>query len=578
MSAHHSTNRTDRPAGYYRMSDPRQDASIERQQEGVRPYAKQKYGALLHEYQDEGIAGDEFDRRSGFQRLLRDAQAGKFNVLVVDEPSRLSRQNLIDLVEKVIAPLRRARVRIDTVSKGELDYESLPGIIMMAVHAHKSSEEVNDLSRRTLGGMVKRAQAGRWFGWLCPYGLRVVREVDPATGKVLSRRCVFGPEEEVLAVRFIFDAVANRGWSLRRVCRALEERGVKPPRGNGRGRNKAGGHWNAGTVRKILMNRKYVGDLPWNRNHQGKYSAWQDGKVQPSAGGKHAAVRNAPGDVIVAAVSPDIVPPLIDRNTFARAQAVLARNRKQTSPNGEENAYLFSRMVVCGDCGAFMRGHPLKGSKGYVCSRYSDYGPKACHRNAVTEAQLWEVVLGKLKDEILSPERLDAIEAEMERRLKAEERSGEAERLKKKIASLDRDVAQGNANLARLPEDRLPGVIAQVRSWEKEREGFAARLDDLENGAEQMKAVLAEARRQLWRLREALDGEDVEVQAAVVREVVSKVEVHFRHETTSGRRSRVTGKGKTFHRPARAVVYVRPGLGLSELSCLLPSGPPSTAT
>src|SRR5262245_7021891 len=104
------------------MSDPRQDASIERQQEGVRPYARQKYGTLLYEYQDEGIAGDEFDRRSGFQQMLRDAQAGKFDVLVVDEPSRLSRQNVIDLVEKVIAPLRRAGVRIDTVSKGELDY------------------------------------------------------------------------------------------------------------------------------------------------------------------------------------------------------------------------------------------------------------------------------------------------------------------------------------------------------------------------------------------------------------------------------------------------------------------------
>jgi DNA invertase Pin-like site-specific DNA recombinase len=567
MPEHHLTNRTDRPVGYYRMSDLRQDASIERQREGVLPYAKRKYGALLAEYQDEGIAGDEFDRRSGFQRLLRDAQAGKFNVLVVDEPSRLSRQNLIDLVEKVIAPLRRARVRIDTVSKGELDYESLPGIIMMAVHAHKASEEVNDLSRRTLGGMAKLAQAGRWFGWACPYGLRVIRDVDPATGKVLSRRCVFGPDEEVRAVRFIFDAVANRGWSLRRVCRELEARRVKPPVGNGRGKNKAGGLWNTPTVRNILKNRKYVGDLPWNQRRQGKYFAWHDGEVKPSARQKQKAVRSAPEDVVIAEVSADVLPPLIDRDTFARAQAALARQQKQTSPNREQNAYLFTHLAVCGDCGSFMRGHPLPAGKSYLCSHYKEYGNKACHRNTVYEAQLWGAVLGKLKDEILSPERLDAIEAEMERRLKAEQRSGEGERLKKQIASLDRDVAQGNANLARLPEDRLPGVIAQVRAWEKEREGFVARLDDLENGAEQLKAVLAECRRQLWRLREALDGEDVEVQAAVVREVVSKVEVYFRHERTSGRSS-PTGKGRVYNIPIRAVVSIRPGFGLAEMSCL----------
>src|SRR5262249_51834173 len=155
--------------------------------------------------------------------------------------------------------------------------------------------------------------------------------------------------------------------------------------------------------------------------------------------------------------------------------------------------------------------------------------------NAVTEAQLWGAVLGKLRDEILSPQRLDAIEVEMERRLKAEQCSGEAERLKKKIASLDRDIAQGVANLARLPEELLPDVSAQVRAWKKERDGFVARVNDLENGAEQLKAVLAECRRQLWRLREALDGEDAEVQAVVVCEVVSKIEVRFRHETTRGK-------------------------------------------
>jgi hypothetical protein len=502
--------------------------------------------------------------------MLRDAQAGKFNVLVVDEPSRLSRQNVIDLVEKVIAPLRRAKVRIDTVSKGELDYESLPGIIMITVHAHKSAEEVNDLSRRTLGGMVEKARAGQYFGWICPYGLRVIREMDPATGKVLSRRCVFGPEEEVRTVRFIFDAMANRGWSLRRIRHELETRKVKPPVGNGRGRNKAGGHWSVGTVRKILRNRKYVGDMPWNETHQGKYWAWRDGKVEPSTGGKHPIQQNDKEDQIVAAVTPDVLPPLIDRDLFTRAQAALARQRKRTSPNAEENPYLFPHMVVCGDCGSYLRGQPLRAGKGYLCSLYKEYGPKACQRNTVTEAQLWTAVLGKLRDEILSSQRLDAIEAEMERRLKAEQRSGEAERLRKKIASLDRDLAQGNANMARLPEDLLPGVIAQVRAWGKERDGFMARLDDLENGAGQLKAVLAECRRQLWRLRESLDGEDTELQVAVVREMVSKIEVRFRHEKTPGKWS-PTGKGRLLNIPVSAVVYVRPGLGVAELSCLFTS-------
>jgi hypothetical protein len=161
----------------------------------------------------------------------------------------------------------------------------------------------------------------------------------------------------------------------------------------------------------------------------------------------------------------------------------------------------------------------------------------------------------------------------MARRLEEEQASGEADRLRKQIAALDRDIAQGNANLARLPEDRLPGVIAQVRTWEGERAGLQARLHDLENGATEMKAVLAEARKQLWRLREALVNDDDEAQAAVVREVVSKVEVRYVHERTHGKRS-PTGNGKLVNRAVGAVVYVRPGLGLS---CLVTEGWPRPA-
>jgi chromosome segregation ATPase len=164
----------------------------------------------------------------------------------------------------------------------------------------------------------------------------------------------------------------------------------------------------------------------------------------------------------------------------------------------------------------------------------------------------------------VSLDRLDEIEAEMMRQLEAEQVSGEADRLRRQIDRLDKDITQGNANLARLPEDRLPGVITQLRQWEGERAGLLTRLHDLENGATEMKAMLDEARKQLWRLRESLTTGDAEAQATVLREVVSKVEVKFTHTRTHGRRS-PTGQGRWISRPAGAVVYVRPGLGLSCL-------------
>jgi DNA invertase Pin-like site-specific DNA recombinase len=309
MSKTNNGNGPLRAAAYYRKSTDRQEDSIERQRGGVVPYATKRRGyKLVGDYVDEGLAGDLFDRRPDFQRLLADAAAGKFEVIVMDEPSRLSRQDPIDLIERVIAPLRRSGVQLDTVSKGPIDYGSLTGLILMTVNAHKASEESIDLSRRVLGGIASKAREGLWFGWMAPFGLRIVRGVDPLTGKIISRKCVFGPEEEVQAVRFIFDAVANRGWTLRKVCRELEASSAKPPTGNGRGSNKAEGRWNPGTVRKILVNRKYAGDLPYNEVHQGKYSFLADGEVKQHGTINRRCSRNDKADVVIAAVGPDVIP------------------------------------------------------------------------------------------------------------------------------------------------------------------------------------------------------------------------------------------------------------------------------
>jgi site-specific DNA recombinase len=397
MSANHSTTKAPRAVTYLRKSTDEQEQSIGRQREQVAHYATSRGYQVIHEYVDEGIAGDVFDRRPDFQKMLAAAARGEFDVIVVDEPSRLSRQNPIELIEKVVAPLRRSAVKLDTASKGPLDYESLAGLIMLTVHSHKAEDESRDLSRRSFGGIIKKALAGQWFGAAMPLGLRVVRDIDPATGKVLARRCVFGPEEEVRTVRFIFDAVANRGWSLRRVCRELEARGVKPPP-HGRGCNKQAGQWNAGTVRNMLTNRKYVGDQTYNEVHHGKYCAWKDGKVEQSETVNRRARRNKKTDVIVV---PDVIPALIDRDTFARAAAALQRGKGKTTPCQREDCYLFTHMLVCGDCGSFLRGQPDHGRKGYICAKYKEYGTAACNRNTVSEAALKQAIVGALENDIL---------------------------------------------------------------------------------------------------------------------------------------------------------------------------------
>jgi DNA invertase Pin-like site-specific DNA recombinase len=558
-------NSSPRAACLYRNSDDRQENSVDRQRQGVEPYARHKGYEVVSEYVFDGIPGDEIGSHPDWHRLMKDARAGKWSVLLMDEPSRLSRNDPDDFIGDVKRPLKRAGIRVDSVNKGLLDWDTLAGDLMTLIHSHEAREEVRKMSRRVLGGMARLAKDGLFFGWMCPYGLRVIRTIDPDTGKVIDRKVVFGPEEEVRTVRFVFDAIANRGWSLRRVCRELEARGIKPPVGNGFGKNKAEGRWSTGTIHRWLFNRKYIGDLPWNQRHAGKYSAWKNGTVEQTVKNERHTYLHGEEDWIIV---PDLIPPLIDRDTFMRAQAALAASQERSSP-ARGLRYLFTHLLVCGDCGAFLRGGPdrvHKEQKSYLCGKYKEYGTTACYHNSVLEKPLLQSILAVLLDDVLNPARLDAIEAEMARQLEAERDAGGVKRLRKQIADLEHDIDKGNARLLKVSDDLLAGVEAKIREWKQERDNLAARLDELEGGAGESKKILDEARRQLWRLRESLKGDDEEAQATVIREVVTRIEVRFTHEKMHGKYSRKGKGGKLLNRSAGAILYVRPGLGLSCLS------------
>src|SRR6516164_5162255 len=130
MPANHSTNGDLVDAAvYYRMSDDKQENSIDRQRSQVLPYAQTHRYRIVAEYTDEGIPGDEIHKRREFQRLLRDAQAGLFTAILCDDKDRFGRFDSIDAGE-VIAPLRRKGVWLDTVAQVRNDWDDFASRMM----------------------------------------------------------------------------------------------------------------------------------------------------------------------------------------------------------------------------------------------------------------------------------------------------------------------------------------------------------------------------------------------------------------------------------------------------------------
>jgi DNA invertase Pin-like site-specific DNA recombinase len=169
-------------AAYYRMSTDKQEDSIERQKSQVVPYCQARGYAVVREYTDLGIAGDEIVKRKEFQRMLRDAQAGLFKGIVCDDRDRFGRFDNIDLGE-IFAPLRRKGVWVESVAQGRVDWESFAGRITDAVLQEAKRMESQAISRRVLSQQLNRAMRGENNGSRALYGYRW--EPDRERGKRL---------------------------------------------------------------------------------------------------------------------------------------------------------------------------------------------------------------------------------------------------------------------------------------------------------------------------------------------------------------------------------------------------------
>src|SRR2546430_970707 len=118
-----------RAAIYIRMSDDKQENSPARQRSNIDPYIRHRgYEVVGEPYEDHGMRGWD-QSRPNFLRLLRDAERGLFDVIVVDEMSRLSRDDSWEFIELVANPLRKAGVVVDVVGKGEQNWNDVIGLI-----------------------------------------------------------------------------------------------------------------------------------------------------------------------------------------------------------------------------------------------------------------------------------------------------------------------------------------------------------------------------------------------------------------------------------------------------------------
>lgn len=499
---------------YLRMSTDKQEASIPQQRDALVAFAGKQGHEIVGEYVDEGISGDATHKRKGFQAMIRDAAAGGFDRILCWDQSRFGRFDSIE-AGSWITPLRDAGVSLETIDGGVVDWTDFAGRITYAVAQEGKHQFLRDLSRNALRGQVAKAQeAEGMYGAPAPYGYR--RETVPAGRRRITSLVPHDFEAEV--VRKIFDTYTSTGGTLLAVGEMLNREGIPSPQ------RKANWHRNA--VRRILTNRVYVGDYVWGKSMSGKYHVRAgDGIVARRAGGRRIA-----NDPIV---HRGILPALVTRENFDKAQELLAKRKKATRRPGTVRP--LSGLIFCSRCGSPM--HVNFGD--YRCSRSVDFGdgtrcPAAVARGADTLA----AVIAGLRENLLAPARLRAVKNRLARLVEAErkaEASGGAASLERRIADLDRQVAEGVSRIPLLPKSLVPDMAkgldalrAQRDSLSRQREALGrAQAGDRLPVEDRVAGALAAA----YGLREALTKAD----PGVVNDYLRRLGVRVDFDTPEAR-------------------------------------------
>jgi hypothetical protein len=198
------------------------------------------------------------------------------------------------------------------------------------------------------------------------------------------------------------------------------------------------------------------------------------------------------------------------------------------------------------------------GKREYVCRGYLAYGKAYCFKHAVAERPVLDYLIRTLQGAFLDPGNLARLRDDLAARQERERSDGNIRGLKRRATGLEQKITQGNERLVILPADRVPGVVEQLRAWERERDEVLAELRriEAESPLDGLERAVADAEAVLWRLQAAVREDALPLLRDVLAEMVDHIELHWDREDRGS---------KTYCRLTRGVVWLRSPEALSKL-------------
>ncbi|MCL2798267.1 MAG: recombinase family protein [Firmicutes bacterium] len=380
---------------------------------------------ITHQYIDCAQTGTN-DKRTEFLRMIEDSKRRGFAFVVVYQLDRFARNRYDSATYK--AKLKKNGVRVLSARENITDDAS--GVLIEGVLESMAEYYSVELSQKIKRGFSVSASKCKYFGGSVPLGYKVNEQKE----FVLD-------EEKAPIVQKLFEMFTN-GHNYAQILRWLNERGIMTTRGK---------KWGSTNLHDLFGNRRYLGIYIY--------------KGSETVGG---------------------MPRIIDDETFAEAQRVLARYSAAPSRGKATVDYILSAKMICGHCGTPLNGVSATSKNKrthyyYQCAKNRKTGK--CGNRALRKQFLEDGVLTAIVGDgteqnrygILTDENIDILAAETYLLIQAERNDTEIKRLESIVAENQKAInnLMQALMLGRIAETLLT-QIERLETENKELSGLIA--------------------------------------------------------------------------------------------------------
>ena len=399
--------------------------------------------SIFDYYIDDGYTGTNFDRPD-FQRMMANIKSKNVNCVIVKDLSRFGR-NYIEVGNYIEQIFPFLDVRFISVVDMLDSYKNPAQMntVMVPFKNLMNDEYCRDISNKVRSSLDVKRKQGQFIGSFASYGY--LKNPEKKGHLIID-------ENAAGIIRDIYRWFLG-GCSIIGIAKRLNELGIPNPSAYKRQQGQNYRHpyteqndalWPDSSVRRILTNRIYTGDMVQGKNKIKSY------KVQQS-------VTVPENEWIVVC---DTHEAIIGKETFETAQNLLLRDTR-VAPQ-QKKVYLFSGFVRCADCGKAMNrksiSQPYKDYNYFICSTFKKMSDNACTKHTMRSDRLEAMVLLAIRKQI-------ELAVSMDELIELIDKSGESvrqsNRLNAAIANHEAEKAKVEKYKQSLYEDWKNGDISR---------------------------------------------------------------------------------------------------------------------